>query len=43
MAIEQITTEELSAIVAGLVERGLTFRARPEGDGLWTIELLGGF
>jgi hypothetical protein len=42
VTIEHITTEELPALVAGLVREGVTFRAYPKGPN-WTIELLGGY
>jgi hypothetical protein len=43
MTIENIDIEELATIVSGLVQQGLTFQAFPSSNGLWTIELTGGF
>jgi hypothetical protein len=43
MTIEILTTESLTEVVAGLVKNGLTFRAVENGNGMWTITLLGGF
>jgi hypothetical protein len=43
MTIEKIMTSELAKIVRELVEQGVTFRATPDNEGTWTIELLGGY
>lgn len=42
MLIECNTTSELIEIVAGLVAKGLTFKAEPM-DGGWKITLTGGY
>lgn len=43
MAIIDIETKDLATIVAGLAREGVTFECRPQGRGLWTITLTGGF
>lgn len=46
MKIENIPTEELAEVIAGLVKQGLTFRAHHQpgfSHSVWTIELTGGF
>jgi hypothetical protein len=43
MTIENIALEDLAVIVGGLVQQGLTFKSFPSSDGLWVIELTGGF
>lgn len=43
MLIERIDLDQLGSIIAQLVQQGLTFKAFPEGDGRWMIELTGGY
>ncbi|CAB5079569.1 hypothetical protein UFOVP143_32 [uncultured Caudovirales phage] len=43
MTIHNIETSQLAAIIAGLVQQGLTFDAHSHSVGLWTITLTGGF
>jgi hypothetical protein len=46
MKIENILTEELAEIIAGLVKQGLTFKAKPQTGfttTVWSIELTGGY
>jgi hypothetical protein len=40
--IDNLTLDEMVQIIDGLVKRGLTFRAMPNGKGDWKIELTGG-
>lgn len=42
MTIECDTTDDLTAIVAGLVREGLTFECR-KARGLWIVTLTGGY
>lgn len=43
MTIERIAIEDLATIISGLVQQGLTFQSYPSSDGLWVVELTGGF
>lgn len=45
MMIENVPTADLGRVIAQLVAQGLTFRAylRANAEGLWNIELTGGF
>jgi hypothetical protein len=43
MTITCHSREEFTAVIAGLVREGLTFRATATSDRSYTIELTGGF
>lgn len=43
MSIENVPTASLGALIAQLVQNGLTFKAYPLCEDFWTIQLLGGY
>jgi hypothetical protein len=43
MKIEDVSTEDLATVVAGLVRAGVTFRVNATMKGDWIITLTGGF
>jgi hypothetical protein len=43
MFIQHISTDDLGKIILQLVQSGLTFEATSYAEGMWTIELTGGY